>query len=63
MEPEGVDSEGVPMKLSRYALFLEMYVHLHYSEKHLREETLDPQADQKLKPLVRAWISGENVPL
>ena len=54
MEPEGVDSEGVPMKLSRYALFLEMYVHLHYSEKHLREETLDPQADQKLKPLVRA---------
>lgn len=32
-EPEGYDSEGIPMKLSRYAKFLKLYVNLHYSEQ------------------------------
>ena len=34
-EPEGYDSSGVPMKLSRYAVFLQIYVNLYYKEKEL----------------------------
>ena len=34
-EPEGIDSSGVPMKLSRYAVFLQIYVNLYYKEKEL----------------------------
>ena len=34
-EPEGYDSSGVPMKLSRYAIFLQIYVNLYYKEKEL----------------------------
>ena len=52
MEPEGEDSQGSPMKLSRYAYFLELYVNLYEEEKRLREEVMDDQADQKLKELV-----------
>jgi len=36
-EPEGIDSAGVPMKLSRYAVFLQIYVNLYYKEKELLE--------------------------
>ena len=43
MEPEGDDSQGTPMKLSRYAYFLELYVNLYEQEKHLREEVIDDQ--------------------
>ncbi len=32
-QPEGVDSSGVAMKLSRYANFLKLYVSLFYAEK------------------------------
>ena len=38
MEPEGLDSEGVPIKLSRYAVFLKLYVDLYHREQYLREE-------------------------
>ena len=34
--PEGVDSSGVPLKLSRYAKFLSLYVNLHYKEIQLK---------------------------
>ena len=34
--PEGVDSNGVPLKLSRYAKFLSLYVNLHYKEIQLK---------------------------
>ena len=34
--PEGVDSCGVPLKLSRYAKFLSLYVNLHYKEIQLK---------------------------
>ena len=33
---EGVDSSGVPLKLSRYAKFLSLYVNLHYKEIQLK---------------------------
>ena len=34
--PEGVDSSGIPLKLSRYAKFLSFYVNLHYKEVQLK---------------------------
>ena len=37
-EPEGYDSSGVPMKLSRYADFLTLYVNLYFKEKELKEQ-------------------------
>lgn len=52
MEPEGQDSDGHAMRLSRYALFLKLYVDLHHREKFLREETNDPNADKELKKMV-----------
>ena len=54
MEPEGDDSQGTPMKLSRYAYFLELYVNLYEQEKHLREEVIDDDqaVNQKLKEMV-----------
>ena len=36
-EPEGYDSSGIPMKLSRYAAFLKDYVNLYYEEKQISE--------------------------
>ena len=36
-EPEGYDSSGIPMKLSRYATFLREYVNLYYKEKQISE--------------------------
>ena len=51
MEPEGIDSEGEPMKLSRYAHFLRLYVDLYHQEKALIEKG-DPQANQVLKKSV-----------
>ena len=35
--PEGTDSAGEPMKLSRYAKFLQLYVQLHYKELEIRK--------------------------
>ncbi len=40
---EGVDSDGVEMKLSRYARFLELYVQLDQAERVQRK------SDQELK--------------
>ena len=36
-EPEGYDSSGIPMKLSRYGAFLKDYVNLYYKEKQISE--------------------------
>ena len=36
--PEGLDSSNVPMKLSRYAKFLSLFVQLHCKEKELIEQ-------------------------
>ena len=35
---EGMDSSGIPLKLSRYAKFLSLYVNLHYKEVQLKSE-------------------------
>jgi len=51
MEPEGLDSEGEPMKLSRYAHFLRLYVDLYHQEKVLMEKS-DPKANEILKKSV-----------
>ena len=50
--PEGVDSSGTPVKLSRYAKFLSMYVNLHYKEVQLKsEEQKKTNIDLVLKKL------------
>ena len=51
MEPEAIDSEGEPMKLSRYAHFLRLYVDLYHQEKLLIEKR-DPKAKEILKKSV-----------
>ena len=50
-EPEGMDSSGSPLKLSRYARFLQLYVNLHYEEEKLRR-TWDKSSETRLKVLV-----------
>ena len=37
MTPEGFDSDGLPVKLSRYAVFLKLYVELYQREMHFTE--------------------------
>ena len=52
MEPEGMDSDGQPIKLSRYARFLKLYVDLYHKEKQLQEENIDCRANEELKIMV-----------
>merc|ERR1719270_936306 len=53
MTPEGHDSEGVPIKLSRYALFLKLYVDLYQKEKHLQGHGKDSKSsNEELKTMV-----------
>lgn len=52
MDPEGFDSEGTPLKLSRYALFLRLYVELYHREKQLKEEEEDPNWKVEVKSMV-----------
>ena len=51
MEPEGFDSENVPIKLSRYALFLKLYVELYHREKYLQEQRT-ANSQEELKKMV-----------
>ena len=53
MEPEAIDSEGEPMKLSRYARFLKLYVDLYHQEQALREKR-DPATNDTLRKSVLA---------
>ena len=50
-EPEGIDSAGEPMKLSRYAKFLEHYVQLHYKELEIRKQNKN---ENELKNMILA---------
>ena len=50
-EPEGIDSAGEPMKLSRYAKFLQLYVQLHYKELEIRNQNKN---DNELKNMILA---------
>ena len=50
-EPEGIDSTGEPMKLSRYAKFLEFYVQLHYKEFEFRKQSKN---ENELKRMILA---------
>ena len=53
MAAEAYDSEGVPIKLSRYALFLKLYVDLFQIEKYLREQGKDTNtSNEELKTMV-----------
>ena len=45
--PEGTDSTGEPMKLSRYAKFLQLYVQLHYKELELRKSQMKNESELK----------------
>ena len=50
MAAEAYDSEGVPIKLSRYALFLKLYVDLFQKEKYLKEQRKDTKtSNEELK--------------
>lgn len=48
-QPEGYDSANQPLKMSRYAKFLQLYVQLHYQEMQLKS---DPRSSEILKSLV-----------
>merc|ERR1712001_196106 len=47
-----MDSDGQPIKLSRYARFLKLYVDLYHKEKQLKEKNIDCGANEELKIMV-----------
>ena len=53
-QPEGLDSSDVPMKLSRYAKFLSLFVQLHCQEKELIEQGRSKNANQILMDRIEA---------
>lgn len=48
-QPEGYDSANQPLKMSRYAKFLQLYVQLHYQEMQLKS---DPGSNDILRSLI-----------
>ena len=60
--PEGVDSSGNPLKLSRYAKFLSLYVNLHYKEVQLKsEQQKKTNIDVVLKKLTEDIVNDAEV--
>ena len=60
--PEGVDSSGIPLKLSRYAKFLSLYVNLHYKEVQLKsEQQKKTNVDVVLKKLTEDIVNDPEV--